>query len=78
MSASLRLLPPTRLIVLDVIGALLTGLGLAGGLSDALDRMIPPFADKTNAWICAAFGALMMTYAAAQIVRWAIVSARRS
>lgn len=77
MSAPPRLLPPTRLIVLDVIGALLTGLGLAGALSDALDALIPPFADKTNAWICAAFGALMMIYAAVQIVRWAIVSARR-
>jgi hypothetical protein len=60
------------------LGTLVTGLGLAGALSNALDDLLPPFADKTNAWICAAFGALMVTYAAAQIVRWAIASARRA
>jgi len=74
MSDRHPLLPPTRLIVLDVVGALLAGLGLAGVLSDQLSWL---FADPAAAWVAFAVGLAMMAYAVPGIIRWAARNARR-
>ncbi len=72
-----HLLPPAHLIVLDVLGAILAGLGLVGALGDSLDGLIPAFTDKTKAWLCFALGMVLMAYALPGIIRWAIENARR-
>ncbi len=71
------LLPPLHLIVLDAAGAILLGIGLAGALSDALDGLIPMFADKQKAWLCAALGAVLLAWAVPGILGWARDAARR-
>jgi len=60
---------PTRLLVIDTIGVILAGLGIAGMLSD-LSGVIPPFRDKTVAGMVAGVGFALVTFALGNIFRW--------
>jgi uncharacterized membrane protein len=60
---------PTRLLVIDTIGVILAGLGVAGMLSD-LSGVIPPFRDKTVAGMVAGVGFALVTFALGNIFRW--------
>ena len=60
---------PTRLLVLDTIGVILAGLGVAGLLTD-LSGVIPPFRDKTVAGMVAGVGFALVTFALGNIFRW--------
>ncbi len=59
--------------MLDVLGALLAGLGLVGALSDPLAWL---FADRATAWIALGVGIALMAYAVAGILKWALENAR--
>ena len=60
---------PTRLLVLDAIGVVLAGLGVAGLLTD-LSGVIPAFADRTVAGMVAGVGFALVTFALGNIFRW--------
>ena len=59
---------PIRLLVLDGIGVVLAGLGVAGMVSD-LSAIIPPFHDKTVAGMVAGVGFALMTFALGNILK---------
>jgi len=60
---------PTRLLVIDAIGVFLSGLGVAGLLTD-LSGVIPAFADKSVAGMVAGVGFALVTFALGNIFRW--------
>jgi len=60
---------PTRLLVIDAIGVILAGLGVAGLLTD-LSGVIPAFRDRTIAGMVAGVGFALVTFALGNIFRW--------
>ena len=60
---------PVRLLVIDVIGVILAGLGVAGMVTD-LSGVVPPFRDKTVAGMVAGVGFALVTFALGNILRW--------
>ena len=60
---------PVRLLVIDVIGVILAGLGVAGMVTD-LSGVIPPFRDKMVAGMVAGVGFALVTFALGNIFRW--------
>ena len=60
---------PRRLLLIDGIGVILAGLGVAGMLTD-LSAVIPAFTDKTVAGMVAGVGFALVTFAIGNIVRW--------
>jgi hypothetical protein len=60
---------PTRLLLIDAIGVVLAGLGVAGMLTD-LSAVVPAFRDKTVAGMVAGVGFALVTFAIGNIVRW--------
>jgi hypothetical protein len=64
-----RFVIPTRLIIIDVVGVLLAGLGLAGLLTD-LSGPFAFLADKSVAGITAAAGFALITFAVGNMLRW--------
>jgi hypothetical protein len=59
---------PPQLIVLDAVGTLLAGIGVAGLFTD-LSGLLPFIANKDVAGIIAAAGFALMTFAMLKIVR---------
>lgn len=59
---------PTQLIVLDVVGTLLAGIGIAGLVTD-LSSLFPFMASKDVAGVIAGAGFALMTFAVLKIVR---------
>ena len=64
-----RLRLPTRLLVIDAIGMILAGLGLAG-LFTELTGPLAFMADKHVAGITAGVGFALVTFALGNIFRW--------
>jgi hypothetical protein len=64
-----RLRLPTRLLVIDAIGMILAGLGLAG-LFTELSGPLAFMADKHVAGITAGVGFALVTFALGNIFRW--------
>jgi len=64
-----RLKIPRRLLIIDAVGTVLAGLGIAGLLTD-LSRLFPFLADKQAAGIIAAIGFALVTFALGNIFRW--------
>ena len=64
-----RLRIPRRLLVIDAVGTVLAGLGIAGLLTD-LSGLFPFLADKQTAGIVAAIGFALVTFALGNIFRW--------
>jgi|KBSMisStaDraftv2_1062788.scaffolds.fasta_scaffold1276772_2 hypothetical protein len=64
-----RLKIPRRLLIIDAVGTVLAGLGVAGLLTD-LSRLFPFLADKQTAGIIAAIGFALVTFALGNIFRW--------
>jgi hypothetical protein len=60
---------PTRLVIIDVVGVLLAGLGVAGLLTD-LSGPLAFLADKSVAGIMAAAGFALITFAVGNMLRW--------
>ena len=60
---------PTRLIIIDAVGVLLAGLGLAGLLTD-LSGPLAFLADKGIAGLTAAAGFALITFAVGNMLRW--------
>jgi uncharacterized membrane protein len=60
---------PARLLVIDTIGVILAGLGIAGLLTD-LSNVIPAFRDKTIAGMVAGIGFALVTFALGNIFKW--------
>jgi hypothetical protein len=60
---------PTRLVILDVAGVLLAGLGLAGLFTD-LSGPLAFLADKSIAGVTAAAGFALITFAVGNMLRW--------
>ena len=71
MTEQTRLRPriPTRLLIIDAIGTVLAGLGVAGLFTD-LSALFPFLADKNVAGILAAVGFALVTFALGNIFRW--------
>ncbi len=69
MPPATRLRIPLRLLVIDTIGVILAGLGVAGMLTD-LSAVIPAFRDKTVAGMVAGVGFALVTFALGNIFRW--------
>jgi len=69
MPPATRLRIPIRLLVIDTIGVILAGLGVAGMLTD-LSAVIPAFRDKTVAGMMAGVGFALVTFALGNIFRW--------
>lgn len=69
MEPTVRRKLPVRLLVLDAIGVVLAGLGVAGMVSD-LSAIIPPFHDKTVAGMVAGIGFALMTFALGNILKF--------
>lgn len=63
-------------VIVDVIGALLTGLGLAG-LMGGGEAIVPLLADRGIAMACVVIGVALMGVALIQILRHMRESARR-
>jgi hypothetical protein len=59
---------PPQLIVLDAVGTLFAGIGVAGLLTD-LSGLLPFMANKDVAGVIAAAGFALMTFAALKIVQ---------
>ena len=59
---------PSQLIVLDAVGALLAGLGVAGLLTD-LSEVVPFLANKDLAGVIAGVGFALMIFAVFKIVQ---------
>jgi hypothetical protein len=55
--------------VIDTIGVILAGLGIAGLVTD-LSYIIPAFRDKTVAGMVAGVGFALVTFALGNIFRW--------
>jgi hypothetical protein len=64
-----RLRIPRRLLIIDAIGTVLAGLGIAGLFTD-LSRLFPFLADKQTAGMVAAIGFALVTFALGNIFRW--------
>jgi hypothetical protein len=60
---------PTRLVIIDVVGVLLAGLGLAGLFTD-LSGPLSFLADKSIAGLTAAAGFALITFAVGNMLRW--------
>jgi len=60
---------PTRLVIIDVVGVLLAGLGLAGLLTD-LSGPLAFLADKSIAGVTTAVGFALITFAVGNMLRW--------
>jgi len=60
---------PTRLVIIDVVGVLLAGLGLAGLFTD-LSGPLSFLADKRIAGVAAAAGFALITFAVGNMLRW--------
>jgi len=60
---------PTRLLVIDAVGVILAGFGLAGLLTD-VSRSFPLLANKTTAGIIAGIGFALVTFALGHIFRF--------
>ena len=69
MQTSPRSENPSRLLVIDAVGVILSGLGVAGLLTD-LSGVIPAFRDKTVAGMVAGVGFALVTFALGNIFRW--------
>ncbi len=69
MQAAPRAKIPVRLLVIDTIGVILAGIGVAGLLTD-LSGVIPAFRDKTLAGMVAGVGFALVTFALGNILRW--------
>ena len=59
---------PAQLIVLDAVGTLLAGIGVAGLITD-VSGLLPFMASKDVAGVVAAAGFALMTFAVLKIVR---------
>jgi uncharacterized membrane protein len=60
---------PTRLLIIDALGVVLAGLGLAGLFTD-LSGPLGSLADKNVAGLTAAVGFALVTFALGNIFRW--------
>ena len=60
---------PLRLLIIDVLGVILAGLGLTGLFTD-LSGPLAFLADKNIAGITAAVGFALVTFALGNIFRW--------
>lgn len=60
---------PTGLLILDAIGVVLAGLGIAGLVTD-VSGLFPFLADKHVAGIVAGIGFALVTFALGTIFRW--------
>jgi hypothetical protein len=60
---------PTALLVIDAIGVVLAGLGVAGLMTD-VSGVFPFLADKHVAGIVAGIGFALVTFALGTIFRW--------
>jgi hypothetical protein len=60
---------PTPLLIVDAIGIVLAGLGLAGLMTD-VSGLLPFLADKRVAGIVAGIGFALVTFALGTIFRW--------
>jgi hypothetical protein len=71
-----RMRIPLQLIVIDVLGAGVAGLGIYGLAADAPPAFAPALGDPAKAWLLVALGGAMMGYAVFEIVRLAARAAR--
>jgi hypothetical protein len=60
---------PARLLIIDGIGTVLAGLGLAGLWTD-VSGMFPFLADRIVAGVIAGIGFALVTFALGNIFRW--------
>jgi hypothetical protein len=60
---------PAPLLVIDAIGTVLAGLGLAGVVTD-VSGLFPFLADKNVAGVIAGIGLAMVVFALGNIFRW--------
>ena len=60
---------PARLLIIDAVGIILAGLGLAGLFTD-LSGPLAFLADKNVAGVTAAAGFALVTFAVGNIFRW--------
>jgi hypothetical protein len=60
---------PARLLIIDAIGTLLAGLGVAGLWTD-VSGMFPFLADRRVAGVIAAIGFALVTFSLGHIFRW--------
>ena len=66
-AAQLRI--PRRLLVIDAVGTVLAGLGVAALFTD-ISRLFPFLGDKHTAGVLAAIGFALITFALGNIFRW--------
>jgi hypothetical protein len=60
---------PARLLIIDAIGTVLAGLGVAGLFTD-VSALFPFLANKNVAGVLAALGFALVTFALGNIFRW--------
>lgn len=71
-----RLSVPLQLIVIDLLGVVLAGLGMFGLVADAPPAFAPALGDPAKAGLLVALGVVMMGYAIVEILRRARRAAR--
>ena len=67
---------PFTLILVDLVGALITGFGVWGLIDSQAPERVPAFTAPVVAWLMLAIGVVMMIYAVFDLVR--LARARRS
>jgi hypothetical protein len=72
-----RMRIPLQLIVVDVVGTAVAGLGIYALASEAPPSFAPALGDPVKAGLLVAVGGALMGYAVFQIVRLAAKAARR-
>jgi len=75
-SARPRMRIPFQVIVVDLLGTAITGLGIYGLASESPPAFAPALGDPAKAWMLVALGVAMMGYAVFEIVRLAAKAAR--
>lgn len=71
-----RMRIPLQVMVVDLLGTAITGLGIYGLASESPPPFAPALGDPANAWLLVALGAAMMGYALFEIVRLAAKAGR--
>ena len=74
MSEPLRI--PLSLVFTDAAGALITGLGVYGLMSETPPAWLPALGDPGKAWLLIGLGGAMMAWAVGRIIAIALRSRR--
>lgn len=72
-----RLVIPMSVVLTDLVGAILAGVGIYGLLAESPPEWLPALGDPVKAGLLVALGGAMMTWAIGRILALAVRTRRR-